>query len=103
MNISELTPSGGGDLSRPVLGPRRQIVATFTPTQTTDPAELWQPFTRTTDQARDGRQGDPFGQPGHGLEHEPTDTAEKASQHLVQFDHAQTATTIRAALRPVSF
>lgn len=102
MNIDDpdLTPAGG-TLSRPVIGPRRQIVAQFTPTQTTDPADLWQPFTRTTDATRDGSQGAPLGQPGHGLEHEPTDTAEKASQHLVQrFDHAQTATTIRAALRP---
>ena len=52
---------------------------------------------------RDGRQGDPLGQPGHGIEREPLDQDEKRSQHLVRFDHAQTASTIRSALRPVSF
>ena len=100
MNIG-VNPRGGGDLSRPVLGPRRQIVATFTPTQTTDPADLWQPFTRTTDATRDGRQGDPF-QPGHGIEHEPLDQDEKDSEHTVQIaaPHAVAGSMVRAALRP---
>ncbi len=42
--------------------------------------------------------------PGHGLEHEPVDDAERAAQHTAQnaatFDHATTARAIRAALRP---
>jgi hypothetical protein len=103
MNIDDpdLTPTGG-TLSRPVLGPHRRVVATFTPTQTPDPADLWEPFSRTTDQARDGQQGDPLGgyRPGHGIEHEPVDDAERASQHTVQrFDHVQAANQIRSALR----
>jgi hypothetical protein len=42
--------------------------------------------------------------PGHGFEHEPTNAAEKAAQHVAQnaatFNHATTAASIRAALRP---
>ena len=103
MDLDDLTPAGGGSLRRPVLGPHGAPVATFTAPPGLSLDEIWHGG-RTTGMTRDGRQGDPLGQPGHGLEHEPTDTAEKASQHLVQrFDHAQTATTIRAALRPVSF
>jgi hypothetical protein len=42
--------------------------------------------------------------PGHGFEHEPTDAAEKAAQHVAQnayrYSHAETSAAIRAALRP---
>jgi hypothetical protein len=103
MNLDDLTPDGGGSLRRPVLGPHGRAVATFTAHETPDPASLWTPFTRTTEQTRDGQQGSPLGgyQPGHGLEHEPLDRAERDSDHLVQnvYSHAQTARQIRAALR----
>jgi hypothetical protein len=105
MNIDDpdLTPAGAS-LSRPVLGPHREPVATFTPTRAVHPDELWEPLTRTTGMTRDGQQGDPFGgyQPGHALEHEPLDSAEKAGQHTTQnvFDHVQAAGNIRSALRP---
>jgi hypothetical protein len=102
MDLDDLTPAGEGSLRRPVLGPHRVPVAQFTHTQTTDPAELWQPFTRTTDATRGGIQGAPLGGPGHGIEHKPLDQAEKQSQHLAQnvFNHAETASTIRSAPRP---
>ena len=103
MDLDTLVPAGGGSLSRPVLGPHRVPVATFTPAPDLALDEIWHGG-RTTGMTRDGTQGDPFSQPGHGIEHEPTGNAEKQSQHLVQrFDQAQTATTIRSALRPVSF
>jgi hypothetical protein len=103
MDLDTLVPAGGGSLSRPVLGPHRRVVATFTPTQTPDPADLWQPFTRTTDMTRDAPQGAPLGyRPGHGQEHEPVDLAERNSEHTVQNavrPHEETARSIRTALR----
>jgi hypothetical protein len=101
VDLSELTPSGGGNLSCPVMGPHGRPVATFTPAETPDPADLWEPFTRTTDRTRDASQGDPFGRPGHGLEHEPVDRAERDAQKTAQSaaGFQQTATQIRAALR----
>lgn len=101
MDLDNLVPAGGGTLSRPVLGPHGAPVATFTPAPDLALDEIWHGG-RTTGMTRDGIQGAPLGyQPGHGIEHEPLDQDEKQSQHLVQrFDHAQTATTIRAALRP---
>ena len=105
MNIDDpdLTPAGG-TLSRPVLGPHRVPVATFTPAQTPHPDAIWEPLTRTTGMTADGQQGDPFGgyRPGHGLEHEPLDSAEKARQRTVQsaYSFAETADQIRSALRP---
>jgi hypothetical protein len=76
-------------------------VAQFTPTQTTDPADLWHGG-RTTDVTRDGQQGSPLGLPGH-LEHEPVDDAERGSQHTVQraYSFAETASQIRSALRGI--
>jgi hypothetical protein len=70
------------------------------------PDAIWEPFTRTTGMTREGQQGDPLGgyRPGHGLEHEPVDQAERNSEHTVQ--HAaftNTASQIRAALRPGNF
>ena len=40
--------------------------------------------------------------PGHALEGEPLDDAEKAAQRTVQnvYDHAATSAMIRSALRP---
>ena len=106
MDLDTLVPAGGGSLSRPVLGPRRQIIGTFTPAQTPDPGDLWEPLTRTTGITAGGQQGDPFGgyRPGHGLEHEPLDSAEKAGQHTAQsaYSFAETAGQVRAALRPGS-
>jgi hypothetical protein len=104
MNLDDpdLTPAGAS-LSRPVLGPHRQAVAQFTPTRVVHPDELWEPFSRTTDQACDGSQGAPLGyRPGHCLEHEPLDQDEKASGHSAQnaYSFAETAGQIRSALRP---
>jgi hypothetical protein len=103
MNIDDFTPTNGGSLSRPVLGPHREPVATFTPTRAVHPDELWEPLSRTNDMTRDAPQGAPLGyRPGRSLEHEPLDSAEKAGQHTAQtaFDHVQAAGDIRSALRP---
>ena len=103
MNIDDpdLTPVGA--LPRPVLGPHRVPVATFTPTLTPHPDELWRPFTRTNDVTRDGFQGAPLSyQPGRSIEHEPLDQGEKDSARTTQraYSFAETAGHIRSALRP---
>ena len=106
MDLDTLVPAGGGSLSRPVLGPHRQVVASFTPHQATDPDAIWEPFTRTTETTRGGQQGAPLGyRPGHGLEHEPLDQDERNSDHLVQnvFSLHDTGGQIRSALRPGGF
>jgi len=102
MDLEDLTPAGGGSLSRPVIGPHGRPVATFTAPETPHPDELWTPLTRMQDVTRDGQQGAPFGRPGHGLEHEPLDQDERNSEHLVQNvgAHVQVAGQIRSALRP---
>jgi len=94
MDLEDLTPAGAS-LRRAVRGPHGRPVATFTAPVTPDPDQLWEPLTRTNDRTYGGTQGAPFGRPGHGLEHEPTDNAEKASEHT-----AQAAARVRAALRP---
>lgn len=107
MDLDTLVPAGGGSLSRPVLGPHRQAVATFTQTETPHPDDIWEPLSRVTGMTADGQQGDPLGgyQPGRSIEHEPVDDAERDSQHTVQraYSFAETAGQVRAALRPVSF
>jgi len=105
MDLEDLAPSGAS--LRTTIRPAASAapVATFTHTRAVDPAELWQPH-KTTDTTRDGSQGSPFGQPGHGLEHEGTDADEKASDDLVQNiaqQHEQTANSVRAVLRPGGF
>lgn len=105
MDISELAPAGA-DMSRQVIGPHGRAVATFTPTQTPDPGDIWEPFSRTNDTTRDGQQGSPLGyRPGHGIEHEPVDDAERASQRTAQsaYSFTETAGQIRSALRPAGF
>jgi hypothetical protein len=102
MDISELAPAGA-DMSRQVIGPHGRAVAQFTAHQATDPDSIWTPLSRTNDMTRDAPQGAPLGyQPGHALEHEPVDRAERDSQRTAQnvFDHVQAAGDIRAALRP---
>lgn len=103
MDLDTLVPAGGGSLSRPVLGPHRVPVATFTPAQTPHPDELWQPFTRVTGMTADGQQGDPLGgyRPGHGIGHEPLDQDEKQSQHTAQIaaPHAIADSMVRSAMR----
>ena len=104
MDLDTLVPDGGGSLSRPVLGPHGRPVATFTPPPDLALDEIWHGG-RTTDLTRDGTQGAPFGQPGHALEHEPLNQAEKDSEHTVQKaarPHIEAATQVRAALRPGS-
>lgn len=104
MDLDTLVPAGGGSLSRPVMGPHRVPVATFTPAQTPHPDAIWEPLSRVTGMTADGQQGDPLGgyRLGHGLEHEPLDTAEKDSEHTVQkaFSLHDTVGQIRSALRP---
>jgi hypothetical protein len=101
MDLDDLTPAGGGSLRRPVAGPHGQVVATFSAPQTPDPAELWEPFTRMNDRTRNASQGNPFGRPGHSIEYEPVDRAERNSEHTVQ-TVAGHAAIIRAAIRPGS-
>jgi hypothetical protein len=71
---------------RPVTGPHGRTVATFTPTVTPDPADLWEPFTRVTGMTSDGSQGAPYGsyRPGSSIEHEPVDRAERMAQATAQ-------------------
>ncbi|WP_300609943.1 hypothetical protein [Trebonia sp.] len=103
MDMDDFTPALGGSLRIPVTAHRGQVVAQFTVPATPHPDELWNAHTRMTDATRDGSQGDPLGdyRPGHGLEHEPLDDAEKASQHTAQnaWSLTETARGIRAALR----
>lgn len=100
MDLDTLVPAGGGSLSRPVLGPHRVPVATFTPAPDLALDEIWHGG-RTTGMTRDGLQGAPFG-PGHSIEHEPLDTAEKDSEHTMHkaFSLHDTGGQIRSALRP---
>jgi hypothetical protein len=102
MDLEDLTPAGGGSLSRPVLGPHGRPVVTFTAPPALHPDELWTPLSRTNDMTSGGVQGAPFGRPGYALEHEPLDTAEKQSGQLVQkaFSLHDTGGQIRSALRP---
>jgi len=114
---SDLMPAGAS-LPRPVLGPHRVPVATFTPAVTPDPAGLWAPFTRTTAVTREGQQGSPLGgyRPGRSIEHEPVNRSERLAMKTAQSAasyagaerdddrqpaHVQAAGDIRAALRGI--
>jgi hypothetical protein len=104
MDMDDLTPASTGSLRQPVTPPAREPVATFTMPPALSLDEIWhgRPTTRLTDATRGGSQGDPFGgyRPGHGLEHEPVDGAERDAQHTAQnAAHLVAATQIRAALR----
>ena len=102
MDLDSLTPAGGGSLRREVTGPHRVPVATFTAPSAPDPDAIWHGG-RTNDMTRDGSQGDPLGyQPGHGIEHEPTDQDERNSERTVRniaAPHAVAGSMVRAALR----
>ena len=75
-------------------------MATFTPTRTQHPDELWQPH-RPTATSRGGSQGDPFNfRPGRSIEHEPVDRSERDSEHVAKAaSHVVAGQQIRAALR----
>jgi hypothetical protein len=124
MDMDDLTPAGSGSLRFPVPGPSGRTVATFTPTRSVHPDEIWQPFTRLASMTTDGTQGNPFGsyRPGRFIVHEPVDRAERMAMHTaqsitgnsgdgddgggqtgLQFNHAETASAIRGALRPGGF
>jgi hypothetical protein len=98
---ADVIPVGGGSLRQPAEPPVRQTVATFTPTRTQHPDELWTPMTRVTTATRGGFQGQPFGayRVGHGLEDEPVTRNGRDSQHTVQAAHVVAASQVRAALR----
>jgi hypothetical protein len=104
MTDADLTPSGAS-LPLPVAV-NGQTVGTFTTPAYKHPDDLWQPFTRPTSQSSDGSQGSPLGsagsalRPGHGIEHEPTNDAEKASQRTAQqAAHIAAGQQVRSALR----
>jgi hypothetical protein len=97
MDLDEMTPAGGGSLRGPAAPPAREPVATFTRPPDLSLDEIWHGG-RTTDATRGGTQGIPFGyRPGHSLGHEPIARAERGA-----FDVADTAGSIRTALRPGS-
>jgi hypothetical protein len=82
MDIQDLVPAGGGSLrGRPVPAPR-QTVATFTPTRTLHPDEIWSPRSHDIGR-RTGRQ-----------EHHDR------QEHADQAPHEETARMICSALRP---
>lgn len=102
MDINDFTPANSGSLSAPAAPRPIQSVATFSPPRQLQLDEIWH-GQRATALTSDGSQGDPYGsaRPGHGLEHEPVDTAERESQDTAQgFDLHGAAGSIRAALRP---
>jgi hypothetical protein len=103
MDMQDITPAGTGSLSGPAAPPSREPVATFTAPPALSLDAIWhgRPTARMTDATRGGSQGDPFGgyQPGHGLEHEPTDDAERDAQHTVQNAGVVAGQQIRSALR----
>jgi hypothetical protein len=104
MNIddSDLLPVGGGNLRASADPPVRQQVATFTPTRSQHPNEIWPAFGRMNDMTRNGSQGLPFGsyRPGRPLEHEPVDRSERDAEHTAQSAfHAVAAGQVRTALR----
>ena len=97
MNLDDMTPVGGGTLRQPTC-PRagRAVHADPDPAH---PDEIWQPLGRVADITRGGVQGSPFGgyRPGHGLEHESVDKAERAAQNA---SHTVAAARVRAPVRP---
>jgi hypothetical protein len=98
MDLEDLTPAGASFRSalRPAAG--AGPVATFSAPQYMHPDAIWSP--RGSELAPSQL---PLVQPmqfGHGLEHEPLDSAERASQATVQATLADHAAGIRAALRP---
>lgn len=90
MDLDDFVPAGGGSLRTRVVH-NGQTVATFsTPALNLD-EHFQQAHLRSL-------------RPGHGLEHEPLNQAERASEKTAQnaagFDHAETSRMIRSALRP---
>lgn len=91
MDLDDFVPAGGGSLRTRVVH-NGQTVGTFS----TPALNLDEHYRQT--RLRSALR------PGHGLEHEPVDGAERASQHTAQhaaqFNHAETSRMIRSALRP---
>ncbi len=83
MDLDDLTPAGGGSLRGRVLHAGQQV-ATFTPTGAPPPDDIWHPLGGELDQPRPKR-----AQPRQ----------ERKAGHA-EHPHAETARTIRSALRP---
>jgi hypothetical protein len=87
MDLDDLTPAGSGSLRDGTHRIARQTVATFTPTRTMHPDQIWNPRSREIYGHRPWRAGS-------------TDDR-RTDGHAGRFSHEDAGRTVRAALRPV--